>query len=53
MFGSEEQQGSEGFRELRALAGKEGWKKYSGNPVLTVGTEGEWDSGTLATMSVL
>jgi len=53
MTETKEQRMREGFPELRALAGNGEWKKYSGNPVLKLGAEGEWDSGTLATMSVL
>ena len=48
---TEEQKMGEGFPEVRALAGHGEWKKYSGNPVLTLGAQGQWDSGTLATMS--
>jgi hypothetical protein len=53
MMETEEQKMGEGFPEVRALAGHGEWKKYSGNPVLTLGAQGQWDSGTLATMSVL
>jgi predicted GH43/DUF377 family glycosyl hydrolase len=41
------------IRKLRELAGKGEWRKYSANPVLKSGTNGEWDSWTLATMSIL
>ena len=53
MVETEEKKMGEGFPEVRALAGHGEWKKYSGNPVLTLGAQGQWDSGTLATMSVL
>jgi hypothetical protein len=39
--------------ELRKLAAKDKWAKYAGNPVLTPGANGRWDSWTLATMNVL
>lgn len=39
--------------ELTKLAASDRWAKYEGNPVLTMGKGGEWDSWTLATMSVL
>ncbi|MCD6287894.1 MAG: hypothetical protein J7M12_02140, partial [Candidatus Hydrogenedentes bacterium] len=38
------------LRDL-AIAGR--WHKYSGNPILEPGTQGQWDSWTLATMNVL
>ena len=39
--------------DLRKLAASDRWTKYEGNPVLIRGADGEWDSWTLATMSVL
>ena len=37
----------------RTLATKGRWVTYEGNPVLDLGADGQWDCGTLATMSVL
>jgi hypothetical protein len=38
---------------LKKLAGKNQWKEYAGNPVLTPGKKGEWDSWAIGTMSVV
>ena len=40
-------------RELRRLSDRDGWREYSGNPVLEPGKAGEWDAGALGSMSVL
>ena len=35
------------------LAGTGHWEVYSNNPVLRLGTKGEWDAGALGSMTVL
>lgn len=44
-----------GIDQIRALAGKKGFKPYGLNPVLTVGKshENEWDAGAIGTANVL
>ena len=38
---------------IRELAGKQGFKPYEGNPVLSKGGPGEWDAGALGSMTVI
>ena len=38
---------------LRKLAGKNEWRPYPGNPVLTRGKKGEWDDWAVGSMSVV
>lgn len=37
----------------RSVAGKSGWKSYSGNPILSPGSPGEWDSWAIMSMTVV
>ena len=39
--------------EVRALAIKDGWNVYEGNPVVGCGAAGTWDAGALGSMTVL
>jgi hypothetical protein len=48
-----ERNGHYEMAEIRKLATKGKWTKLTGNPILKPGTNGEWDSWTLATMNVL
>ena len=41
------------LKQLRALAGKNGFKPYEGNPVLAPGGKGTWDAGALGSMTVV
>ena len=38
---------------VRALAVKDGWNVFAGNPVIDCGDEGQWDAGALGSMTVL
>ncbi len=39
--------------DLRQFAGTDGWKEYPGNPVLTRGSQEEWDGWAIGSMSVV
>ena len=39
--------------ELRKIAGRGKWKPFSGNPVVSPGPPGSWDSWNAATMNIL
>lgn len=39
--------------DLRTIAGKGEWKRFSGNPVIRLGANDEWDSWALASPNVL
>ena len=41
------------IQELRALAGKDKWQPYTGNPVISPGTKDEWDGWAIGSMSIL
>ena len=41
------------IEKLKEIAGKDSWKPYSGNPVMAPGKEGQWDAGSLGSMSVI
>jgi predicted GH43/DUF377 family glycosyl hydrolase len=39
--------------EWMKLAGKTGWREYGGNPIITPGKKGEWDSWAVMSMTVV
>lgn len=39
--------------QLRALAGKNGFKPFDANPIISPGKEGQWDAGALGSMTVV
>jgi len=41
------------LEQVRALAGRDGFQPYAGNPVLQPGGPGAWDAGALGSLTVL